>query len=358
MEDLLRIKEAGFSRQNLRNTRLTQPPRGEDVGAPGRRKMKARPFFNMRIIHYLHVCTSLFIAISGVPKITHSLLCAGMAEVPSFFSRKKPNLGEDASLSPGFPKRGASNRVFQKPPSKLDTVSTGTPRSKKPRVSKKHNPAQPSSLASRVLGDIGDTVLSDNEVQAWRAKLDSEKDDWILKASCEMLIHNMDRDDAKAAQEARLSNLEKENSQLKREAKQHDKALKKAEDGKLAVEKELNIEKARFEKEVADLKLENSSLADDNKQLLEDKEKAVETSFTEGLFSYVATFLSGEPNYNWLPNFGKAAADFMAEFPSKNPELMAAKKAELAETLAKEATAEGARPGGDTQAGDMSKDAS
>lgn len=74
-------------------------------------------------------------------------------------------------------------------------------------------------MASRVLGDIGDTVISDEELKQWRAKLESEKDAWILKASCEMLVHNMDRDDAKAAQETRLSTLEKENSQLKKDSK-------------------------------------------------------------------------------------------------------------------------------------------
>lgn len=144
---------------------------------------------------------------------------ADMAEVPSFFSRKKPNLGEDVSLKPGSSKKGASFLAPQKQLIKPDTVVEETRQSKKLRASKKHNPSQPTSMASRVLGDIGDTVISDEELKQWRAKLESEKDVWILKASCEMLVHNMDRDDAKAAQETRLSTLEKENSQLKKDSK-------------------------------------------------------------------------------------------------------------------------------------------
>lgn len=47
---------------------------------------------------------------------------ADMAEVPSFFSRKKPNLGEDASLKPGSSKKGASFLAPQKQLIKPDTV--------------------------------------------------------------------------------------------------------------------------------------------------------------------------------------------------------------------------------------------
>lgn len=67
---------------------------------------------------------------------------------------------------------------------------------------------------------------------------------------------------------------------------------------------------------------------------MEEREKAEGASFFEGVCSYVATFLSGEPDYDWLSKFGKTAANFMAEFPSQHPELLAAKKAELAATLA------------------------
>lgn len=87
---------------------------------------------------------------------------------------------------------------------------------------------------------------------------------------------------------------------------------------------------------------------------MEEKDKVEGTSFFEAVCSYVATFLSGEPDYNWLPKFGKTAANFMAEFPSQHPELMAAKKAELTATLAKEAAEETARQEGEVQTEDTS----
>ena len=48
----------------------------------------------------------------------------------------------------------------------------------------------------------------------------------------------------------------------------------------------------------------------------------------------------------------------MAEFPSQHPELLAAKKAELAATLAREAEEERARQEGDKQAEEHAEDAS
>ena len=75
------------------------------------------------------------------------------------------------------------------------------------------------------MGEIGASIVSDDELRVWRAKSDFEKDAWILKTSSEMLVHNMDRDSAKAAQETRLTNLEKEISQLKKDAKKNEKTL-------------------------------------------------------------------------------------------------------------------------------------
>ena len=75
------------------------------------------------------------------------------------------------------------------------------------------------------MGEIGASIVSDDELRVWCAKSDFEKDAWILKTSSEMLVHNMDRDSAKAAQETRLTNLEKEISQLKKDAKKNEKTL-------------------------------------------------------------------------------------------------------------------------------------
>ena len=123
---------------------------------------------------------------------------------------------------------------------------------------------------------------------------------------------------------------------------------------KKTAEESLTKETALLENEVSDLKKANSTLKAQNKTLLEEKETAEGASFFEGVCSYVATFLSGEPDYDWLPKFGRTAANFMAEFPSKHPELMAAKKAELADTLAREAEADEARREGEDQAEDAS----
>lgn len=46
--------------------------------------------------------------------------------------------------------------------------------------------------------------MSEEELKAWRAKSEEEKDAWLLKTSCEMLVHNLDRDDAREAQGTRL----------------------------------------------------------------------------------------------------------------------------------------------------------
>ena len=127
--------------------------------------------------------------------------------------------GEGASPKPSSSKWGASVLVPQKQSDKSDPTPEETRVPKKVRAGKRQNTSQSTSLAARALGEIGESIVSDDELRAWRAKSDTEKDAWILKASCEILVHNMDRDDAKVAQETRLSNLEKENSQLKKDSK-------------------------------------------------------------------------------------------------------------------------------------------
>lgn len=277
-----------------------------------------------------------------------------MANVPTFLQRTILNTGEGASSKPSGSKRGASELGAPKQGDKPDPALESSRGPKKLRVTKKQTPSQSTSLSTRALGEIGASIASDEELRAWRAKSDSEKDEWILKASCEMLVHNMDRENARTAQGTRLQTLEKEISTLKKDAKKNEKALQAAESAKKTAEEELSTEKARLEKEIADLKKENSKLESANKGLAEEMSKVEGASFFEGVCSYVATFLSGEPDYNWLPKFGKTAANFMAEFPSQHPELLAAKKAELAATLAREAEEETARQEGDHQGEDAS----
>ena len=284
----------------------------------------------------------------------HSHLFADMANVPTFLQRTKLNLGEGASSQPSGSKRGAPGLDVPKQGDRPDPTLEDSRDPKKRRAVKKQQTLSSNSLSSRALGEIGASIASDEELRAWRAKSDSEKDEWILKASCEMLVHNMDRENAKTAQGARLSNLEKEVSSLKKDAKKNEKALQAAESAKKTAEEDLVKERARLEKEIADLKKENSKLESANKGLSEEISKVEGASFFEGVCSYVATFLSGDPNYEWLPKFGRTAADFMAKFPEEHPELLAAKKAELEATLAKEAAEETARQEGGNQGEDAS----
>ena len=270
-----------------------------------------------------------------------------MANIPTFLQRTKFDSGEGASSQPAGTKRGASVLDAAK---QGDKSAPASEKLKKLRATKRQNLSQSTDLSSRALGQIGASIASDEELKAWRAKSESEKDEWILKASCEMLVHNMDRENAKTAQGTRLQNLEKEISNLKKEAKKNEKALQSAENAKKTAEEELVKEKARLEKEISELKKETTNLEAANKSLAEEKEAAEGASFFEGVCSYVATFLSGEPDYDWLPKFGRTAANFMAEFPSKHPALLAAKKAELAATLAREAEEERARQEGEKQA--------
>ena len=274
-----------------------------------------------------------------------------MTNVPAFFNRTKLNTGEGASAQPSGSKRGAPALDTQKLGDKANPTLEDSRVPKKQRVLKKQSS---SGLSTRALGEIGASNASDDELRAWRAKSEADKDAWILKASCEMLVHNMDRENAKVAQETRLSNLEKEVSQLKKDAKRQEKALQAAESAKKAAEESLTSERAHLEKEIADLKKANSTLESSNRSLVEEKDKVEGASFFEGVCSYIATFLSGEPNYDWLPKFGKTAADFMAKFPEEHPELMAAKRAELEATLAKEAAEGTARQEGNFQGEDAS----
>ena len=117
-----------------------------------------------------------------------------------------------------------------------------------------------------------------------------------LDFGCKMLVHNLDRDEARSAQGTRLQELEKEVSQLVKDAKTQDKLLKKAEEGKATAEKELKAERTRLkelEAEVGDLKKKNKSLTNDNSKISQGNDEAIEAAFTEGVNSYIATFLNG-----------------------------------------------------------------
>lgn len=133
------------------------------------------------------------------------------------------------------------------------------------------------------------------------------------------------------------------------------KKLSSAREDRNKVVTAYNSEKARregLEKELGELKIahaKQSSLVDELKadqahgRALE-KERVENAAFEEGLNSYVATFLAGEPSFDWVPHFGRGMAKFMADFAVIQEELITFKRDELKEMLAKEAaTAEEAR---------------
>ena len=78
-----------------------------------------------------------------------------------------------------------------------------------------------------------------------------------------------------------------------KDAKTQDKLLKKAEEGKATAEKELKAERTPSQAEVADLKKKNKSLNNDNNKISQGNDEAIEAAFTEGVNSYIATFLNG-----------------------------------------------------------------
>ena len=142
-----------------------------------------------------------------------------MANIPTLLQRTKLNSGEGASSQPSASKRGGPGLDTSKQGDRPDPALEDSRGPKKQRATKRQNTSQSTSLSTRAPGEIGASIVSDDELRAWRAKSEADKDAWILKASCEMLVHNMDRANVKVAQETRLSNLEKEISQLKKDSK-------------------------------------------------------------------------------------------------------------------------------------------
>ena len=53
----------------------------------------------------------------------------------------------------------------------------------------------------------------------------------------------------------------------------------------------------------------------------------------------MATFIAGAPSFDWGSHFGSGMAKWVEEFKVEQPELIAAKKTLIEETLAKEASA-------------------
>ena len=105
-----------------------------------------------------------------------------MTSIPTFLQRTKLNSREGASSQPSASKRGAPGLDVQKQGDRPDPALEDSRGPKKQRATKRQNISQSTSLSSRALGEIGASIVSDDELRAWRAKSDSEKDVWILKA--------------------------------------------------------------------------------------------------------------------------------------------------------------------------------
>ena len=126
--------------------------------------------------------------------------------------------------------------------------------------------------------------------------------------------------------------------------------MKKAQEGWKNCQKLLTEEKARLDplqKEVENLKKSNEDLASANQKLQEsqttlttaERAQIEGAAFDDGVNNYVATFVEGAPSFDWASHFGSSMAQWVEEFKVEQPELIAAKKTLIEETLAKEASA-------------------
>lgn len=226
-------------------------------------------------------------------------------------------------------------------------VSDPSSKRQKTGPKKRETPLNP---VSRYFADMGDTLVSEDEFVAWRGKPEEEKDNFLLKAGSEMLIHLMDREERRLEDAASRKKAEEDLGKLRKDFRSQSKELKQALDNLKNTQKSLTSEKARLhplEKEIEKLKKANASLEAENAVLKEDqangwsaeKEKIEATAFDEGIDSYIATFLAGAPCFNWVPQFGHGMAKYMEEFKGKHPDLIAHKLGVLKETLASEAAA-------------------
>ena len=225
------------------------------------------------------------------------------------------------------------------------------------------------SQSARHFADIGDTYVEDEELSQWRGKPQQEKDSFLLKSAAEFLVHLHDKEERRLEDAAAAKKAEERFSKLKEDLKSQREEQRKALEGWKNSQKLLKEEQARLaplQAEVERLKKANEDLADSNKQLKEthtsitaaERTEIEGAAFDDGVNSYVATFVAGAPSFDWATHFGSEMAKWVEEFKAEQPELIATKKVEIEETLAKEASA---RQAADEQArpqDEVPKDAS
>nr|XP_017224627.1 PREDICTED: uncharacterized protein LOC108200871 isoform X2 [Daucus carota subsp. sativus] len=273
---------------------------------------------------------------------------------PSFIGKKGsavqvPEKGA-ASGSKQVPERVAPSTMVRTAPDSHDVPSIDQQPPKRKRQLTKGAPS--GSKSARLFADIGDTYVEDKELDQWRAKPQEQKDSFLLKGAAEFLVHLHDREERRLEDAASLKKAEENLAKLREDFKSQREDLKKAQDGWKSCQRLLREEKARLDplqKEVENLKKSNEDLAAANLQLKDSQASltAAETAkiegaaFDDGVNNYVATFVAGAPSFDWGSHFGSEMAKWVEEFKVEQPELIAAKRALLDETLAKEASARG-----------------
>ena len=273
---------------------------------------------------------------------------------PSFIGKKGAAAHQPekaaASVPKQVPEKVAPSNTARTVSEIPDVPSTEQQASKRKRPLNKGAP--PMSRSARHFADMGDTYVDDKELDQWRAKPQEEKDNFLLKGAAEFLVHLHDREERRLEDAASLKKAEENLSKLREDFKSQREDLKKAQEGWKNCQRLLREEKARLDplqKEVENLKKSNEDLAAANLQLKDSQTSltAAETAkiegaaFDDGVNNYVATFVAGAPSFDWGSHFGSEMAKWVEEFKVEQPELIAAKRALLDETLAKEASARG-----------------
>lgn len=121
-----------------------------------------------------------------------------MTGVPSLFSRKR-------NYSKGAPadSKGASSQVTPTPPpkTKIALPPPSTTREEQPLKRQKVTPGKKGASSTTIrsvvyhyFDGVGDIVATPEELSSWTGKTPEEKKIFMLKASAEMLVHQMDRE--------------------------------------------------------------------------------------------------------------------------------------------------------------------
>nr|XP_017252682.1 PREDICTED: uncharacterized protein LOC108223109 [Daucus carota subsp. sativus] len=271
---------------------------------------------------------------------------------PSFIGKKGAAAHQpDKAATSGskqLPEKGAASAQTRTIPDIPEAPSTEQQPAKRKRQLTKGAPSM--SKSARHFADMGDTYVDDKELDQWRAKPQEEKDTFLLKGATEFLVHLHDREERRLEDAASLKKAEENLSKLREDFKSQREDLRKAQEGWKSCQRLFKEERARLDplqKEVESLKKSNEDLATANQQLKDNRASlsAAETAkiegaaFDDGVNNYVATFIAGAPSFDWGSHFGSGMAKWVEEFKVEQPELIAAKKTLIEETLAKEASA-------------------